>query len=163
MKKKKPISQQKSAGKYPGRIIKQGKRESKYKYLRRISLDVILPATSGLTIGELVLELAEITGYSVTKWFLLSTLVFPESGVIIEGDTVWASSADLNTSRIIKRLAKTEIVREGGKIERRMLFARLRVASNANFSEAAVSESLFGGRSNFRWRVEKGDVMIYLS
>lgn len=150
-------------GKYAGYFIRRKKDEKTFKFVRRIIKDVVLQVNSSITVSTMIKDLQELTGMKITKWFMLSTFFFKDSGILTVNNIIWASEADEKLARNIVRAAEREISKAGGKIEKYELFFCIRQASNRlNLSEKFLSSTLLNKRNSLRWRTQGGKTMVFL-
>jgi hypothetical protein len=148
--------------KYAGYPIDQRDSESDYKFLQRIVTEVILEIKSSITVHSLIKELEQLTGMGIDRGFLLSTIIFKDSGIVISGDLIWASTQIKKRAENILRAGEREVNLAGGKINKSELFARIRKRTIQPLSDAVLHASLLHKRTNLKWKLGKGgETIIY--
>ncbi|MDA3814988.1 MAG: hypothetical protein PF549_01325, partial [Patescibacteria group bacterium] len=123
-------------------FIVQRRNESIYKFLRRIITEIILQVNSTFSIHELAKDLEELTGVRINLPFLLNTLIFKDSGIVITGDVVSASIASEKLSRNILKASEEILIQAGGEMEKCRLFSCVRRKTIKPLSDATISEAL---------------------
>ncbi|MFZ2193347.1 MAG: hypothetical protein WAV31_03825 [Candidatus Moraniibacteriota bacterium] len=149
----------KKRDKYAGRIIIQREGESRYKFLRRVIVDVIMDVNPCITVCTLIRDLRELTDIKITTNNLLATVVFKGSGILVSENVVWASESDRRNGERILIAAEKEVFKAGGMMERDELFTRIRKLSMRPFSEKILEGSI-KNKGNLKWRTRKGRVTI---
>jgi hypothetical protein len=150
-----------AADKYAGYYIFPKDNESIYKFLRRIIVEIILQVNSQLTVNELCRDLEELTDIKINMPFLLATLIFKDSGIVIEGDIISASITDSKLSKNILKVAKRTLDQMGGAMEKEELFHCIRKNTLRPLSDATLSASLHK-RTNLKCKEKGGKIIISL-
>lgn len=143
--------------------VRRGRHEDKYEFLRRISFDHIFPRHPKISVDDLVAELERITRQKVERCFILSQIIFPDSGIIIEGDVIWAPVADYKTARMIQKISRQELKSQGGQICRKELISRVKEKSER--PTCYITNALFGkktGKDGLSCRLRKGKAVVIL-
>lgn len=147
--------------KYKGYVIRQGKKEKNFQFVRRIVENVILVVNSSITIYNLVKDLEDLTDMGVDRGFLLNTITYRRSGIVIDGDIVYASDDERKLAENILRAGEMEVYLAGGEIDADELFACVRKKSTQFISEKILHTSL-KNRGNLKWKTRGGKTMVFL-
>jgi hypothetical protein len=137
--------------------------ESMYGYIRRLVFYHILPKKPILTISELIETIEKITHEKVYKAFLLVSIIFEDSGLMLDGDVLTYTIFSNEQVVKIRYQAKKFIGKAGGKIEEEELLKKITdYFSNKglDLKNMPLVNCLFHNRSKFHCTVEGEQRMI---
>jgi len=165
-------SSKKSAGKenaelekkYAGYFIKRGRNEKKIDFIRRVAIGVVLEVNFSITFPSMVKEMKFLfrnIDLGIDPAFLANTLIFQDSGISIDGNTVYISKEDKQLARNILRNVEIEVSLAGGEIEKTELFSLVRNKTVRPLSEKILYSSLYN-KGNLKWRQKGGKTIISL-
>lgn len=148
--------------KYKGYFVWQGISEKRIDFIRRVSFDIIFNESSAITIEDMMVELRELTGIGIVKGYLLVTICFDGSGVLVDGNMIYPNEVSKELLENILKAGRREIIKAGGMTTRKELFLRIREGCNRPLSDRDLSASLFNKGTKLRLTEREGELFVYI-